>query len=158
MSVIVITIEGKDALLIGLNQSVHRVRNWQPIFEKIEEAALGYFRGRFENAGPGWPPLATSTEAQKARLGFGPSRILIRSGALYGSFVKGATANISRIGPQAAEFGSSIPYGVYHQEGAGVPERTIIEVTVDQEERYEEIALNELTEAATSLGFEVKAA
>lgn len=157
MSVIHITIEGKDALLVGLNRFVDRARNWRPTFEKFQDVALGIFRRRFETAGPGWPPLARSTEAEKARRFGGPSRILIRTGALYGSFVKGATGNISRIDSLSAEFGSSIPYGVFHQEGRGVPERRVIEITGEDEARFERIAVDDLVEEAKGLGFEVAA-
>lgn len=158
MSVVTITVEGKEALLVGLSRFADRVRNWTPTFEKFADTAFGIFRRRFEVAGPGWPPLAPSTEAEKAREVGGPSRILIRTGDLYGSFVQGAKDNILRISPQSAEFGSSDPKGPFHQEGGGrLPQRTIIEITGDDELKFERIALSDLAEEAKGLGFEVAA-
>lgn len=62
-----------------------------------------------------WSPLASSTVKEKARAGYGDKPILVRSGALKKSMTrKGAKGNISKYGHNFAFFGSSIDYGVYH--------------------------------------------
>lgn len=62
-----------------------------------------------------WAPLAPSTQAEKARKGFGNKGILVRTEKLKKSMTsKGAAGNIAYYGHRNAFFGSSVPYGVYH--------------------------------------------
>lgn len=126
-----------------------------PVFKAVIDEASHDAQRRFESAGPGWPPLAESTEASKARRGGGPSRILVDTGTLMGSFEKGGTGNITKISPREAEFGSNVFYGVFHQEGRGVPKRTIIEITGEQEAKYSRIAADVQSERIRALGFQV---
>lgn len=126
-----------------------------PVFESVVDEVGRDIHRRFESAGPGWPALARSTEASKARKGGGPTRILIDTGTLMGSFEKDAPGNITRISPRDAEFGSNVFYGVFHQEGRRVPKRTIIEITGEQEAKYSRIAADVQSERIARLGFQV---
>jgi phage gpG-like protein len=119
------------------------------VFEAVGEEALGDIRHRFDSQGPGWEPLSASTVKRK-----GSTRILHDSGNLYASFQKGAAGNVTRINPTGAEFGSSISYGVFHQEGTSrMPRRTIIEVTGEQEAKYGKIAMDVMTDRIRTAGF-----
>lgn len=62
-----------------------------------------------------WDPLAPSTQREKEKKGYGDKGILERRGVLKKSMtVENAKGNINRYGHSYGMFGSSIPYGVYH--------------------------------------------
>lgn len=153
---VVTEVAGGKEVLASFTQLSGLYSDLSPVFEAVVEEAEHDIRHRFEAGGPGWAPLARSTEASKARRGGGPTRILVDTGALMASFEKGATGNITRISQREAETGSSIFYGVFHQEGKGVPKRTIIEVTGEQEAKYSRIAADVQNERIRALGFKVE--
>lgn len=119
-----------------------------PVFEAVTDEVGRDIRHRIDNH-PG-PPLAASTIAKK-----GNTRILRDTDLLYGSFEKGGAGNVTKISPREAEFGSNVFYGVFHQEGRGVPKRTIIEITREQEAKYSRIASDVQAERIRQLGFQV---
>lgn len=62
-----------------------------------------------------WPHLALSTEIAKYRAGFGDQPMMVRTGELKKSMTnEGAEDNISSYGHDFAFFGSSVEYGIYH--------------------------------------------
>lgn len=64
-----------------------------------------------------WPPLSPKYAAWKAKK-FPGKPILQRTGALIASMTsEGANGNISLIGKASAVFGTSVAYGIYHDEG-----------------------------------------
>lgn len=75
-----------------------------------------------------WPQLSDSYRAWKEKK-FPGVGILVRSGTLKSSMTKqGAQGNISLIGKTSAIFGTSIYYGIFHNEGgAKVPKRNFSE-------------------------------
>jgi phage gpG-like protein len=122
----------------------------KPIFEAVGEEFLADTRKHIENH-PG-PGLKAATIKKK-----GSTRILRDTDNLYGSFVKGASGNVTRITATEGEFGSNVSYGMFHQTGTKrMPQRTIIEVTGEQEAKYSKIALDTQTERIRALGFEIR--
>lgn len=138
--------------VIGMFSALGReIEDLSPVFETLANPVFGDIRQRFDDEGPGWAPLAPSTIKRK-----GNTRILRDKDDLYGSFQKGATGNVTRITPTAADFGTADSKAMFHQMGTSkMPKRTIIEVTGDQEARYGKIATNVLTERVRQIGFEV---
>jgi hypothetical protein len=62
-----------------------------------------------------WPDLAASTIAAKKRLGYGDMPMMQRTRDLRTSMTnEGSKGNIARYGHTNAEFGSTIPYGNFH--------------------------------------------
>jgi phage gpG-like protein len=91
-----------------------------------------YFSEESGPDGSSWPPLATRTIQRK-----GHDSILFETGALRESLtgdVSGAVRNTTHRG---LVFGTSVPYSIFHQQGAGrLPQRAHVGVT---EQRVEAI-------------------
>lgn len=95
------------------------------VFRKSEEQ-------RFERTGPGWPRLAASTVERKARQGLDP-RTLRATGDLYRSLTASRASNqIDARLPDEFRFGTTVPYAGYHDTGAGVPKRDLIDLSVKE--------------------------
>lgn len=106
----------------------------------LRESVRQNFATRGVSGGSRWRDLKPETKAAKARKGL-DFRILVATGRLYGSlvgaegatgrarhfaigqFVGGAGDHIEEIGPDSMRWGSSVPYGVFHQSSA--PRRVI---------------------------------
>jgi phage gpG-like protein len=142
-------LDGKFARLTDLFDDL------RPVFEKLRDKFFPLIQRRFDQGGPGWPALAAKTEARKANLYGGPSRILVATQSLYNSFSVGGGGSVERIGAKEAEFGSSIYYGFFHQEGLGVPQRKIIDITDQDEKEFADVAHAEIAGKIRALGFEV---
>lgn len=109
------------------------LRDPRPAFHEIADNLIEAERKQFASEGQyasgGWSPLAPSTRAQKQALGL-DNGILDRTGALRRSLSeRGAPGQTLRITRDSLTFGSTIAYGLYHQQGAGVPMRKPFELT-----------------------------
>lgn len=115
--------------------------------EKVAEIVRADVRKQFAAGGiPAWTPLRPETIKQKSRSGrprlnrrgsapeglvqlgdFGPHNVLMRSGDLFISWTdENDPQHIERFTRDGGmEFGSRLPYAVYHQQGRGVPPRPI---------------------------------
>lgn len=155
MILILVEIQGDKGLQASFVKLSDLFSDLRPIFEKLGETFFPLVQKRFDQGGPGWPSLSPLTEARKARLYGGASRILVATKELYNSFTIGAPGSIERIKAQEAEFGSSVFYGYFHQEGKGVPQRKIIDVSAAEEAELAEQASDEVANRIRALGFEV---
>lgn len=108
-----------------------------------KEVNMIFNRQQPRGEGARWPQLSPEYAAQKERQ-FPGSPILVKTGALKSSMTsKGAPDNISLIAKTSAVFGSSISYGIYHDEGGEkIPRRNFSEpsdrrmkIWIDQIER-----------------------
>jgi hypothetical protein len=71
-----------------------------------------------------WPPLKRVTELYKIKKLGSVKRPLIFTGALRQSLTKeGAAGNISNVSEEGGEFGTSLPYAIWHR--IGLPNRKI---------------------------------
>lgn len=79
---------------------------------------------------PQWQPLAASTirRRRQGKNKKNPKALPLRdTGDLEKSLIKtGAAQHIGTITATSLEFGTSVPYGFYHQTGAGVPQREFL--------------------------------
>lgn len=158
MLAISIETRGREQLQAAFVQLEKTFSNLEPVLEKIGPEFFEQVRHKFEVAGPGWAKLSPTTEARKARLYGGPTQILRATDRLYESFRPAGSESIERVGPLSGEWGSSVPYGVFHDsdEARGrLPRRQIIEVTEENEVRFVHIMVDSLTEQIKSLGFRV---
>jgi len=153
MTPILVEIQGAREMEQGLARLTDVFTNMRSVFERLGEKFFPPIQGRIDQGIP--PPLSPATEARKAKLYGGASQILIASKTLYSSFAVGGPGSIERITNQDAEFGSSIFYGIFHQEGRGVPERKIIDIDGAQEAQLVEEATQASIEKIEALGFEV---
>ena len=92
--------------IVGLNYP-SILQTQFPVLEKIHG---DYFAQERSPTGGKWAPLAASTVAKKGR-----SRILVDSGTLLGSLT--GKGGIRRASGNQIEFGTAVPYAVYHLTG-----------------------------------------
>lgn len=79
----------------------------------------------------GWAPLSARYALDKARR-FGSQPILVASGALRRSLMGGSGQISQQEGNETLRFGTSVPYGVFHQTGTSrMPQRRILDLTND---------------------------
>lgn len=140
---ITIEISGLEKALAGF-QRLEATR-FRPLMEQFGQEFYSQETSLFEQAP--WTPLKPETEARKAKLYGGPSRILIASGTLFRSLTKqGAEGNIHRVSDDGAEFGSAVSYGIFHVD-------TRNPMVEPDEERYTTIAGEYVAEMVKEAGF-----
>jgi hypothetical protein len=153
MTPVLVEIQGEKGLQSGFARLNDLFTDLRPVFEKLRDKFFPLVQRRIDQGIP--PPLKASTEARKAKLYGGPSQILIATRALYNSFSVGGPGSVERIKATEAEFGTSVFYAFFHQEGRGVPQRKIIDVTPDQEEEFAKEAYDVMVGKIEALGFEI---
>jgi phage gpG-like protein len=100
-----------------------------PAFHKIADDMREDIGHRFEAEGPGWAKLAASTLAAKAAAGL-PPEILQATRKLMRSLSQKGAGHVEEVGDDFLRFGSSVPYGKFHQKGTTkMPERKVIDFT-----------------------------
>lgn len=102
----------------------------RPAFERIAGHMLARGRERFATR-PGWPPLDPDTLERKAELGQ-PSTPLVATGRLLAALTRrGGRGQRLQIDRNRLAFGllpnGAAYHGKFHQQGAGVPRRTILD-------------------------------
>ncbi len=103
--------------------------SWHRIVDQLVEAERRQFDSEGGYASGGWTPLAPSTRAAKQALGL-DNGILNRTGRLRESLaVRGGRDQTLELHPSWMVFGSTVPYGRFHQAGSGVPQRKPFELT-----------------------------
>lgn len=105
---------------------------------------LQFLRRRYQrlsNGGGVWPRLKPSTVRQK----HGDSRILIRSGRLYGSLLRGSPDSVFAVDAKGLTIGTMVPYAGFHQTGTSKMRRRAIYVRPDPQTR--QLMQSRLTEA-----------
>lgn len=110
------------------------------VTDAIREGYATNFRRQGSAAGP-WVRLAPATVAQRRRLGFGPTPILVRKGTYLNTFTQsGDNDHIERVksGPDGVtyEVGSSDKRASWLNEGTStIPARPVDEFDGQQEDR-----------------------
>ncbi len=100
-----------------------------PAFHQIADDMREDIGHRFEEEGPGWAPLAQTTLAAKAAAGL-PPEILQATRRLMRSLSQKGEDHVEEIGDDFLRFGSSVPYGRFHQKGTSqMPARKVIDFT-----------------------------
>lgn len=140
---------GSQDLQIAFTRLESEFSNWSEQFEKLEPQSTIVIQRRFEAEGPGWLELTPSYAAQKSKRYPGKT-ILRRTDNLFLSFESGNAGNITRIEPLSAEFGSSVAYGIYHQDS-----RPIIQISDQDEQRFLQVVIADKNERIRALGFEL---
>lgn len=103
----------------------------RPLTNRIERIFHRSTRSRFEQEGPGWPPLAPATRARKARQG--QTKMLRATDALFASLTGGGGGTVSKR-PTELRFGSDVSYAFYHEYGTEkMPQRQLVRLTKAEE-------------------------
>lgn len=106
-----------DLLLSRIGERSSNLR--QPLTEIL--ASMRFWMGKTfktEGAypGPRWKSLEDVYAARKSRQ-FGGRTILRRSDKLYKSLTRRTAGSVGRVGKNRLEYGTTIPYAVFHQDG-----------------------------------------
>lgn len=91
-----------------------RLSSLKPLWEKLGDEFYKEEKAWF--AAEPWKPLSPAY-AKRKRAKFGDKPILRATDTLFHSLTEqGAEGNIHRVDDLGAEFGSRVPYGIFHQE------------------------------------------
>ena len=119
-----------DRTLEGLTERALDARPaWAVIMRRLARAEGTQFRTEGAYASGGWAPLSPAYAARKARA-YPGKPILERTGRLVRSLTSPTAPDaIRRSEPHLMEFGTSVPYGRYHQTGTRfMPRRRPVEL------------------------------
>ncbi len=124
-----------------------RLQDLSPVFEagdswfRAEMDEQFQTQGAYLQGGTEWAPLSPEYAKRKPPPP-APFGILYRSGDLYRSLSVEGGDHIKVIAPQEAAYGSSVPYGKYHQDGTEkMPQRKIIILLNKMRQRFARGAL-----------------
>ena len=109
-----ITIEvlGTERMITGLEKVEHGLTSLRPLWELYGQEFYGQEKRLFALAP--WTPLSPAYAKRKAAKYPGKG-ILRATDRLFHSLTgKGADGNVHRVDDDGAEFGSAVPYGVFH--------------------------------------------
>lgn len=87
---------------------------WQIAREDMRRDIKKVFETEGASMGERWVGLSKNTIKDRKRKGFPPSPILVRTGTLRNSLL-GGSYGIDRITRQSWEYGTNVPYAIYHQ-------------------------------------------
>lgn len=125
-----------DFIARQLGKLAIELEDLDPLWNRIEPAMAQIEQDQFETRGHGgWPPLAPSTLADKARHGY-PEDPLVRTGDLKESLTNPAVA-AHRTHKQLT-WGTDIPYAPYHQTGTPrMPKRPPLDLRAEDRQKLE---------------------
>jgi phage gpG-like protein len=120
---------GVDRTARHFHELGKRARNPKDASYKIRTIFRQAEAGLFDSQGHHtWPKLADATKAAKQR--GGDPRMMRATNALYKSLTAvRASGQVDERKPDELRFGTEIPYAGFHERGAGVPKRALINLT-----------------------------
>lgn len=127
-----IEVRGDRSTVVQLRRFAENASDARPFFRHVGELLLEQSRRQWRSQS-GWAPLDRDTIRRKLREGQSP-RILRATGALERALTFwGAAGQKDVIRSNELVFGidplGPVSYGIYHQEGRGVPRRPILPET-----------------------------
>lgn len=144
MTVIHTQVVGLERLLTGFNTVEQGLTRLRGLFEKFGQEFYSQEIKLFALAP--WKPL-TPAYAKLKRAKYGDKPVLRATDRLWRSLTqKGSEGNVHRISDDGAEFGSAVPYGVFHHESRPP-------LAEPDEERYSTIAGEYAVKLAEQAGF-----
>lgn len=144
MTVIHTQVIGLEKLLSGFTTFERGLTRLRGLFEKFGQEFYSQETKLFALAP--WKPL-TPAYAKRKRAQYGDKPILRATDRLWRSLTqKASDGNVHRISDDSAEFGSAVPYGVFHHESRPP-------LAEPDEERYATIAGEYAAQLAEQAGF-----
>jgi phage gpG-like protein len=110
---------------------------WEVLAKSFQLAQRKQFRSEGLYGSGGWAPLSPRYAAWKARH-YPGAPILVRTGDLRDSLTQ-RPFGVEVIEPRYAVFGSDVDYGLFHQQGDGVPRRRPVELPESLRRRWVKI-------------------
>jgi phage gpG-like protein len=135
-----IEVEGQAAFNRGFNEVTETISDLTPIWKPVQREFHKIEREQFESEGSKgasgqWQQLSQPYEQIKLEK-YGSKPILEATGRLKRSLTEENSDSIAEFGRQDAAFGTSVPYGRFHQKGNDrLPARAVISLSDRQKER-----------------------
>lgn len=131
-----LNVVGAENTYLLLNDVNFKLTDLRPAWSRIEKILEHEVTETFISSGAHiempWAPLSSAYLKQKyRRCGVRSNKILICTGRLAGSLTESNhPGHISRKEKLLFEFGSNVPYGIYHQTGTKkMPQRKFLAIT-----------------------------
>lgn len=126
---LIVEILGDEKARIALSGLANDIRDWRPLWRDLNEYLSDRIEEQFNTEGGfsgGWAPLNPEYAAWKARR-YPGAPILVATGKLKRSYRKGGRGHVFQSTRDKMRWGSSVPYGVFHQQGTqNMPARPIL--------------------------------
>mgnify|MGYP000943539208 CR=1 FL=1 len=118
-----------------LNRSLSRlgddVTDFRPVWEDIDELLRAITEEQFDTEGQGeWEPLSPTYAAWKA-VHYPGKSMLRREDRLIDSLTRETGDSVREFEALQMKWGTKVPYAQYHQQGRGVPQRRVVDLTED---------------------------
>tara|TARA_Y100000310_G_scaffold333905_2_gene412439 strand:+ start:12902 stop:13381 length:480 start_codon:yes stop_codon:yes gene_type:complete len=132
------TVAGETQVNRMLSRTTDKLDDLRPFLDGVADLLLAVMADQFDSGGgrsASWEPLSPRYAAQK-RAKWGQRPLLVASGEMRESLTQRGGRHIERR-PLAdvLEFGSRVPYAIYHQMGTQrMPQRKILDL-VDRDRR-----------------------
>ena len=137
----VMGLEGTIAAFLRLEDKLTKLK---PLWEVFGKEFYSEEKSLFAEAP--WKPLSPAYAKRKQQK-YGDKGILRATDRLYNSLTEqGVEGNVHRVRDDGAEFGSSVPYGIFHKE-------TRDPIAEPDEERYGTLAGEYVMEMIREAGF-----
>lgn len=133
------SVAGEEQLARGFSRIADEFSDYSEPFGQVVDLLKEVERKQFESEGSyggvGWQPLSPRYAAYKeARYGSKP--IMVISGLLKESLTGDNPYYFEKIEPLRLTFGSTVPYGIYHQTGTSkMPQRKLINLNENDKKR-----------------------
>jgi phage gpG-like protein len=126
---------------------------WPGVIPDFQEFAREQFRGEGVGDTGSWPALSPPYAAWKARH-FPGKPILQRTGRLVDSVTGRTRDTLIEAKPDSLEFGTRVPYAVFHQRGSGrLKRRKVFDLNERQRTRLMKTIQKRLLTAGRNSGF-----
>lgn len=148
--IVEVIVRGDDQAAALLDRLGGRLEDGTPALTSLVDTLLEIHQDRIlHQRGVRWKKLARST-LRRDRAGGRDPRPMIDSGRLLRSLtVRGAPGQIVRVTPTSLRFGTNVWYARFHQQGKGVPRRTVVGLSRQQRKlavmNLRELLLGDLT-------------
>lgn len=117
--------EARRRLLEMKLRSENLIPAWDALLDWWARENRAHFAGRGQRWRTPWPPLARSTIAEKARLGY-PADPLVRTGQMR-SQLTGRPLGLERLSQTTVTAGTRLQRAVFHQRGTRhMPQRRLV--------------------------------
>lgn len=135
-----IQVSGGEQVQLGFSRFAESIKDWSPVFQDIAADFHEMERRQFDSEGGyasgGWKPLSKTYAEWKAK-NYPGNKILVLSGLMKESLTDNNPWTIEDIQALQAEFGTRIPWAIYHQNGGRkIPQRQIVFLTQADQTRW----------------------
>mgnify|MGYP001220145994 CR=1 FL=1 len=152
-------IQGRTEFDRAFNRVSGEIRDFTSVWDTVRAWARARLKRQFETEGAAgasrWQALSAKYKEWK-EIFYPGARILERSGKMVESLVSGNAETIDRATKNEFDYGTSLPYAAYHQEGAGnLPQRKIFDFTERDRTELTKQMQRPLVRIVRQQGFEV---